>query len=162
MKQKPKLHIRWMIRKDMPEVLSIEARAFDYPWDEDTFIRVLRQRNCIGMVAISDNGDSEKVLGYMIYELWPKRLGLLNFAVDYDERRQGVGRAMLEKLFGKLSEQRRAKISLEVMEANVDAQKFFAANGFRAVGVLHDFYEDTDRDAYQMEYRINEAELALT
>ena len=44
-------HIRWMIRRDMPDVLGIESNCFEFSWTEDDFIRCLRQRNCIGMVA---------------------------------------------------------------------------------------------------------------
>ena len=43
-----RVHIRWMIRRDMPEVLAIEHASFEYPWCEEEFLRVLRQRNCIG------------------------------------------------------------------------------------------------------------------
>ena len=50
-KQNVCVHIRWMIRRDMPEVLSIENESFEFPWSEEDFIRCLRQRNCIGMVA---------------------------------------------------------------------------------------------------------------
>ncbi len=46
-----RVHIRWMIRRDMPEVLAIEATSFEFPWLDDDFVRTLRRRNCIGMVA---------------------------------------------------------------------------------------------------------------
>ena len=55
------VHIRWMIRRDMPSVLAIEQECFEFPWYEDDFVRCLRQRNCIGMVAELD----DKVVGYM-------------------------------------------------------------------------------------------------
>jgi [ribosomal protein S18]-alanine N-acetyltransferase len=45
------VHVRWLIRRDMPAVLKIEDSSFEFPWREDDFIRALRQRNCIGMVA---------------------------------------------------------------------------------------------------------------
>jgi ribosomal-protein-alanine N-acetyltransferase len=76
----------------------------------------------------------------------------LNFAVATDVRRRGVGRQMIEKLVGKLSSQRRTRISLEVRETNLSAQVFFRANGFRATSVLHDFYDDSPEDAYLMQY----------
>ena len=53
-KEQVRVHIRWMIRRDMPEVLDIENQAFEFPWTEEDFIRCLRQRNCIGMVAELD------------------------------------------------------------------------------------------------------------
>jgi ribosomal-protein-alanine N-acetyltransferase len=147
-KQKVNVHIRWMIRRDMAEVLAIESHSFEFPWSEDDFIRCLRQRNCIGMVAERD----ERVVGFMIYELHRNRLHILNFAVHPDFRRGGVGNQMALKLMGKLSPQRRSRILLEVRETNLDAQLFFRDLGFRAISVLRDFYDDTVEDAYLMEY----------
>jgi ribosomal-protein-alanine N-acetyltransferase len=143
------VHIRWMIRRDMPAVLGIENRCFEFAWNEDDFIRCLRQRNCIGMVAEQD----DQVVGFMIYELHKNRLHILNFAVHPDHRRQGVGHAMVSKLLGKLSHERRNRIMLEVRETNLDAQLFFKSIGFRAISVLRDFYDDTVEDAYLMQYR---------
>jgi ribosomal-protein-alanine N-acetyltransferase len=148
-KQEVRVHIRWMIRRDMPEVLDIESDSFEFPWCEDDFIRCLRQRNCIGMVADLD----DRVVGFMIYELQKTRLHILNFAVSSEFRHRGVGNRMVEKLIGKLSDQRRSRILLEVRETNLAAQLFFRSQGFRAVNVLRDFYEDTTEDAYLMQYR---------
>ena len=83
-KQQLRVHIRWMIRRDMAEVLEIEQDGFEFPWIEEDFLRCLRQRNCIGMVA--EHG--ERVVGFMIYELHKTRLHILNFAVASDVRRQ--------------------------------------------------------------------------
>src|SRR5688572_8371708 len=130
--QQVRVHIRWMIRRDMPEVLSIEQDGFEFPWSEEDFIRCLRQRNCIGMVAEHD----ERVVGFMIYELHKSRLHILNFAVARDFQRRGAGTQMISKLIGKLSSQRRTRILLEVRETNLAAQLFFRAQGFRSVSVL--------------------------
>jgi len=151
-KESLRMHIRWMIRRDMPEVLQIEQGSFEFPWFEEDFIRCLRQRNCIGMVA--EHG--ERVVGFMIYELHKTRLHVLNFAVAPDFRRMEVGQQMIEKLVSKLSSQRRTRISLEVRETNLPAQLFFRQNGFRATAVLRDFYDDSTEDAYVMQYRYEE------
>jgi ribosomal-protein-alanine N-acetyltransferase len=147
--QKSCVHIRWMIRRDMPSVLAIESGSFEFPWSEDEFIRCLRQRNCIGMVAELN----EQVVGFMVYELHKNRLHILNFSVHEQFRRNGIGAAMVEKLISKLSYQRRSRIMLEVRETNLSAQLFFKSLDFRAVSVLRDFYEDTTEDAYVMQYR---------
>lgn len=143
------VHIRWMIRRDMPSVLDIESRCFEFAWCEDDFIRCLRQRNCIGMVA----EDDDRVAGFMIYELHKTRLHILNFAVNPDHRRKGIGQAMVGKLLGKLSHERRNRIMLEVRETNLEAQLFFKHVGFKAISVLRDFYDDTVEDAYLMQFR---------
>ncbi len=148
-KKELRVHIRWMIRRDMPEIIDVESKSFEFPWSEEDFVRCLRQRNCIGMVA--EHGD--RVVGFMIYELHRTRLHILNFAVHPDHRKSSIGLQMVNKLVGKLSHQRRSRILLEVRERNLTAQVFFRALGFRAISVLRDFYEDTIEDAYLMEYR---------
>jgi ribosomal-protein-alanine N-acetyltransferase len=146
-----------MIRRDMPEVLDIEGRNFEFAWTEEDFIRCLRQRNCIGMVAEYD----ERVVGFMIYELHKNRLHILNFAVCPDFQRQGVGTSMVRKLIGKLSPQRRNRILLEIRETNLSAQLFFRDAGFRAISVLRDFYDDTTEDAYLMQYRYRPSDVEV-
>lgn len=145
-----RVHIRWMIRRDMPEVLQAEMESFDYVWTEEDFLRCLRQRNCIGMVA----EHNERVVGFMIYELHKSRLNVVNFAVSAAYRRLGVGTQMVAKLISKLSSHRRTRISLVVRERNLPAQLFFSKQGFRAVKVLRGYYEDSGEDAYLMQYRI--------
>lgn len=144
-----RVHIRWMVRRDMPEVLAIEADSFEFPWSDEDFTRCLRQRNCIGMIA----EYNDQVVGFMIYELAKTRIRILNFATAPAFRRQGVGMQMAAKLIGKLSSDRRTRVALEVRETNLSAQLFFRSAGFRATKVLHDYYEDTTEDAYQMQYR---------
>jgi ribosomal-protein-alanine N-acetyltransferase len=155
--QDTSVHIRWMIRRDMPEVLEIENHSFEFPWSEEEFIRCLRQRNCVGMVADRD----DRVAGFMIYELHKTRLHILNFAVSPQYRRQRIGQRMVAKLAGKLSPERRTRIMLEVRETNLAAQLFFRRQNFRAVSVLRHYYEDTPEDAYVMQYRYRaDADLA--
>lgn len=138
------VHIRWMIRRDMPQVMAIEITAYEYPWAEEDFIRCLRQRNCIGMVA--ETGD--KIVGYMIYELHRNRLEILNLAVHGEHRRSGVGSSMIAKLYGKLSPQRRTRIDAAVCERNEVAHYWLKACGFTAVEILRDYYEEITADAY--------------
>ena len=147
-----KVQIRWLIRRDMPEVLAIEQSSFRQPWSEEDFLGHLRQRNCIGMVA----EHNQQIVGFMIYELHKARLQLLNFATGVDFRRLGVGLQMVNKLVDKLSQQRRQEILLEVRESNLEAQLFFKAQNFQAVRVMRAHYDDTTEDAYVMRYRIHE------
>lgn len=141
-----------MIRRDMTEVLDIEQASFEFPWLEEDFLRCLRQRNCIGMVAEYD----ERVVGFMVYELHKDQLHILNFSVRPDVRRRGIGEQMVNKLVGKLSRKGRNRIVLEIRETNLAAQMFFKNLEFKAVTVLRDYYDDTIEDAYVMQYRYAE------
>ena len=149
-KELVRVHIRWMIRRDMPEVLQAEQQSFDYSWTEEDFLRCLRQRNCIGMVA----EFNDKVVGFMIYELHKTKLHILNFAVGPRCRRMGIAGQMVSKLIGKLSSHRRTRITLAVRERNLTAQLFFRAQDFRAMKVLRGYYEDSGEDAFLMQYHI--------
>ena len=145
-----RVHIRWMIRRDMAEVLAAEQQSFEYAWTEEDFLRCLRQRNCIGMVA----EHQDRIVGFMIYELHKNRLHVLNFAVATDFRRGGIGAQMVGKLIGKLSSHRRSKVTLAVRERNLDAQVFFRMQDFRATRVLRNYYEDSGEDAFLMEFSL--------
>jgi len=155
LKAQVRVHIRWMIRRDMPEVLAIEHASFEFPWCEEEFLRVLRQRNCIGMVA----EYGERVVGFMIYELHKNKLHVLDFATHPEFRRQGVGHQMIGKLVGKLSSHRRTRISLYVRETNLASQLFYRVQGFRAVEVAREHYQDTGEDAFVMQYLFDESVL---
>jgi ribosomal-protein-alanine N-acetyltransferase len=150
MKDLVRVHIRWMIRRDMPEVLQTEQESFEYTWTEDDFLRTLRNRNCIGMVA----EQGEKVIGFMIYELHKQKLHILNFAVHPSCRRLHAGMQMVSNLVSKLSSHRRTRISLEVRETNLPAQLFFRSQEFKATRVLRGYYEDSGEDAFLMQYRL--------
>lgn len=162
---KPRLKnfIRWMIRRDFPEVFEIEQLCFPtYPWQADDFIGVLRQRNCIGMVVEGPQPVRESsfaptpevlLVGFFFYELHRDRLEVLNIAVHPSCWRLGVGAAIVDKLKSKLTPQRRSVLRLHVRESNVEAQKFFRSQGFLCVGVLRGDYLRIDEDAYVFEFR---------
>ena len=146
-----KVQIRWLIRRDLPEVLEIERDRFAHPWTEEEFLSALRQRSCIGMVAELD----QRIVGFMVYELHKASIHVCNFAVASWANRQGIGSQMVQRVIDKLSQQRRREVQLELRESNLEAQLFFREHGFRAVSVLRHFYEDTSEDAYLMRYRLD-------
>jgi len=144
-------NIRWMIRRDMPEVLEIENLSYEWPWIEDDFLQLLRARNVIGMIVEC----SEKVVAFMVYELHKPSLKVVNMTVHPQYRRQGFSAAMVEKLTSKLSTHRRKKIEVMVRESDMEAQCFLRAMKFVAVNVSRGDYDDTDEDGYLFQFRID-------
>ena len=110
-------------------------------YDLDTSTRVVLspEGEWIGFVEVWDADDPP----VQVY-LWG--------CVHPEYQRRGVGTSMVQKLISKLSHQRRNRILLEVRETNLSAQLFFREEGFRAISVLRDFYDDTTEDAYLMQY----------
>lgn len=148
------MNIRWMIRGDMPTVMAIEQQSFDAPWSEEEFIRRLRKRNCIGLVAESEG----QVVGFVLYDLHKGRLALGRIAVHPSSRRHGVGKAMMDKLKAKLCPEGRNRITVNVHEANLSAQLFFSRQGMRATGVLRGHFGE--QDAYAMMWRLQSEVMA--
>jgi ribosomal-protein-alanine N-acetyltransferase len=150
-----KIHYRFMIRRDLPEALEIEAASFPDAWREEDFLKCLRQRNNIAWIA----ERNERMVGFVIYALLRGRIDLLSIAVAPDCRYQGIGRGLINKIASKLGAGRRSEITLEVRETNLEAQKFFRAVGFKATGVLREFYADTDEDAFSMRFSVRQAQV---
>ena len=142
------IHIRWMIRRDLPDVLAIENDCVS-PWGEDDILGLLKNRKCSGVVAEID----DRVVGYFIYRLHRHRIELLRVAVAGGQRRRGVGRALFDKLKYKAASHRRACIATTVSGDNLPAQVFFRACDMRAKSVVNG-------DDYRMYYLITEHDLA--
>jgi ribosomal-protein-alanine N-acetyltransferase len=147
---KDTMSIRWMGRKDLDSVLSIESQVFEFPWGEKELIQTLRCANVVGMVVT----DRDRVIGYFIYSLHKRHLELLNFAVHPGYQRRGVGRRIIEKLAGKLSPKRRTQIHVLVRESNLQAQLFLRAHYFRSVAIVDRPFDDSDESAYRFVYRL--------
>lgn len=144
-------HIRWMIRRDMQEVMAIENECFAEPWSESDFVKMLRQRNVIGMVIELE----EEIAGFMIYSLEKTELVIDDVAVHPKYQRQGLGKQMIQKLIGKLSEQRRSSLRAVLVDENQSGNDFFRAMGFKATRVLRSYYDHRSNDAIELRLSIS-------
>ena len=126
--QSARVHIRWMIRRDLPEVLNIEDSNTDFPWNESLFLRC------------------------MIYELHKYKLQILNLSVHPDFQRQAIASQMICKLKSKLSEKKRTCIVAELRETKLSSHLFFQSQYFAATDVLRNHFTDSDEDAYLMQF----------
>jgi ribosomal-protein-alanine N-acetyltransferase len=140
-----------MLQRDMPRVLQIERDSFETPWTKTDFGKMLRRRDCIGIVA--EHGGV--LVSFAVY-LLAGHVELYNLAVVHEYRGLGVGKAVVEKLKTKLGRRPRSRraIGLNVCEYNLNAQQFFRSQGFRAVAVLRDWHATGTTDAYRMVYRV--------
>lgn len=134
------VNIRWMVRRDMVDVLRIEQASYMQPWDESEYLDCLRQRDHIGMVAEYKG----RIVGAMVYQLCKRKIVLVNLAVDPEHRLRGVGSQMIQKLIGKLSTPYRPKMQTGVHETNLGAQLFLRSLGFQAIAISEE-EEDGDR-----------------
>ena len=152
-------YLRWSNKTDLFEMLNIEQKSFENPWTENTFIQCLRQRNFVAKVAYRVK-KPEKVFGFMIYELRKEKINLINFVVDPNFRREGIGSMMIFQVQNKLSKNRKKEINFNIRESNLTGQLFLKAQGFNATrDIFRRYYADTGEDAYHMIYKMDERDI---
>lgn len=144
-----------MIHVDRPAVVEIERYNLETKFKE-AHIKELLKDNRIGMIAEVD----KKVVGHIFYELYKDHFHILSLAVHPDHRRQGVGRAIIEKMKKKLSGTKRERISIDLRESNLSGQIFLREMGFKCNSIEKGYireYGDSDvltntEDAYLFSY----------
>lgn len=133
------LELRWLIRRDAPDVIRIAKRTGGELHTESRLTNALRRRNCIGRVA---EYSGRFVIGYEIYVLVDNVIDVEEMAIDQPFRRNGIGTAFLDSLKGKLSDHRRRVIQVTVRDSALDAQLFLRENYFRAVSWSRRHYDN--------------------
>lgn len=129
----PTVHIRWMIARDLEQILPIDQHGTGSRWTEVTFRHHLRQSNTIGMVAEEASGE---VVGYMVYRLTLDRLELFKLAVRREVWGNGYGGQLLEKLVQKIRTHRRPLGVALIPEHNLPAHLLFRSAGWACTGLV--------------------------
>lgn len=145
-----------MIRSDLTDVCILEIENQQSPWTESDFVHQLAKRNSIGMVVTVE----DVVCGFVVYELNGNEMQIVRFHLHFTPAWLFAAEAMVEKLKGKIEQQRRDTLRLFIRETNLPAQLFFKSMGFRATGVLRNYYEDTAEDAIAFVYELPSPDLA--
>ncbi len=132
-----RLRIRWTIRRDLENVLAVEAGLPD-AWAKDDYLTALRERQVISMVA--EDYRTEAILGVMVYRLHETHLKLLRLAVRPDVQRTGVGLELMEKLIYKVCSHHREAVYCRVPDGNLPFHLFLRSCGFAAVATVRGDY----------------------
>jgi [ribosomal protein S18]-alanine N-acetyltransferase len=137
--------IRRLTYADLPQVVAIERRSFPTPWSLAMFVLELSKPPGICLAAQSGG----RLVGYLVCSRYDTVWHVMNVAVDPDERRQGIGTGLLERLFELVGDED-ARYTLEVRESNEPAISLYERYGFRAAGVRRRYYQDNGEDALVM------------
>jgi [ribosomal protein S18]-alanine N-acetyltransferase len=127
--------IRRMTERDLEAVLSIERRAYEYPWSDGIFIDCLRIPYVCELLE-----EGESILGYAIMSLGGDEAHLLNLCLDDTARRRGLGTRMLNHLMARAMGEGVRVLYLEVRPSNTAALQLYRRAGFVRIGVRKDYY----------------------
>lgn len=140
-----KSYTRWLIKRDLPAIIDIENASFPYPWTEEEFLDVLKQRNSVGFVF----EEKETIIGYVLVQLNKDSCEIINFAVAEDRRKQGIGAKMLTDIIVRYANKR--SVFAVISDINLGAHLFFSRMNFYATQVLKNYF-DVGHDAYEFVY----------
>lgn len=146
---------RRMMIDDLDRVMDIEKDGFAHPWSADLLRReMVHDWSTILLATEMRRGfgglSAEAIVGFIVYWLVHDELHVLNIATAIEERRRGVGRALMEEA------QRRARkagailATLEVRRSNAGAIAMYRGLGYRQVGIRPNYYVDEGEDAIVM------------
>jgi ribosomal-protein-alanine N-acetyltransferase len=139
------LQIRRLAYADLPQVLSIERRAFPTPWSLAMFVLELSKPSGICLAALRD----DRIVGYMICSRYERVWHLMNVAVDVRLRRRRIASELLEHLFAEV-DRPGEQYTLEVRLSNDVAIAMYERFGFRPAGRRRGYYHDNREDAMIM------------
>ena len=140
----PSITIRSLGYSDLPQVLSIERRAFPTPWSLAMFVLELSKPSGVCLAAIEDR----RIVGYLVCSRYADVWHLMNIAVDPPARRRGIATALLEEMIARAGQA--ASYTLEVRPSNNYAIALYERFGFRSAGTRRRYYQDTGEDALIM------------
>ena len=131
---------------DLPWVMSVEQRAYDFPWTLKGFENSLDQ----GLNYLFQSKDNQS-LGYCCVLPVLDEATLLNVCVAPEHQGKGVARQALQQIFAKLKANGFQMVFLEVRASNVSAIKLYKSIGFSEDGVRKGYYRAQVWDEVSME-----------
>lgn len=138
--------IELMRVEDLDQVVEIEKKAFDNPWDRNYFLNEIKN-NDIGLIFVEKEED--EVIAYGDIWFMFENCDLNKIVVKEEYRHRGYARKMLAHLI-RIAKQRGCEfMHLEVNVFNRDAIDLYSLNGFETMRVRKGYYENGD-DAYDM------------
>ncbi len=128
--------LRPMTEADLPAVLEIERRSYDFPWSPGIFRDCLRAGHCCRVLEEAEG----RLLGYAILAVGAGEGHVLNLCIDPEHRRQGHGSYLLRRIIQSARRLGAGTLYLEVRPSNKAALRLYERLGFREVGRRKGYY----------------------
>ena len=131
----PVIDCRRMTEQDLPVILDIEQRSYQFPWTEHIFLDCLRHGYSAWVLE-----TDHSVIGYGVMSVIVQECHLLNLCVDPGYQGQGKGRQLLEELLVIARIHEADSVFLEVRASNFQALSLYISEGFNEIGTRRNYY----------------------
>jgi ribosomal-protein-alanine N-acetyltransferase len=140
------VQIRRLTLADLPEIETIEQRAYHTPWSRSMFASELAKPTSISLGAF----EGDQLVGYIVNSRYVDAWHVMNVAVDPEFQRRGIASRLLERLFELTADDDGRGYTLEVRVSNNEAIKLYEKLGFERHGIRRGYYTDNREDALIM------------
>ena len=153
---RPQPEWRPLREDDLADVAALEAKIHAAPWTIGNF------RDALTAGYSTWVGEREsRIVAYGVWLPSPEEAQILNLSVVPDARREGIGRALLQRFVEDARHLHTGQVFLEVRASNVAAIKLYESAGFVRVGRRAHYYpsialELAREDALVMRLRLAE------
>ena len=151
-------HQRWdgilerpLTLQDLPAIMAIERRAYEFPWTTGIFSDCLR----VGYTAwgLEEFGT---LRAYCITSIAAGEAHILNLCVDPSYQGLGLGGRLLGRMLELARKRQVERVLLEVRSSNEQAMALYHRHGFSKVGERRGYYpaQGGREDAVVMSLRL--------
>jgi [ribosomal protein S18]-alanine N-acetyltransferase len=145
-----RLRFRRVRPEDLPRLVEIEKEGFRHPWSRELLERELTHAWSTILLAVEDRGPAEEPIGFIVFWLVHDEVHVLNVVTARQDRRRGVGRALMEEAADAGRKRGAVLATLEVRRSNEAALALYRSLGYRQVGVRPKYYAEEGEDAIVM------------
>jgi len=129
------VNFRLMRAVDIPEVMRIEERVYEFPWTKGIFADCIRVGyDC--WVATEQNA----IIAYAVLSSAAGESHILNLATCRNHQQQGIGRQFLNHLVDLARLKPSEIVLLEVRPSNKAAINLYESTGFNEIGSRKAYY----------------------
>lgn len=125
-----------MREADLPAVMAVEERCYEFPWTFGVHRDCLRVGYSCWVLQLEEHG----LAGHGVMSVAAGEAHLLNLCVDVCARRRGLARRFLTHLIEVARERHAGIMLLEVRPSNVAALRLYEHAGFSEVGLRRGYY----------------------
>jgi ribosomal-protein-alanine N-acetyltransferase len=130
---------------EIDAVLAVEQASFTNPWTREMYVAELENRNVSYCYLAKD--EDGRVVGFCSYWHVLDELHINNLAVMPQERRAGIGSALLKFVLNQGATLGARRATLEVRRSNEFARLMYERFGFTVAGVRRAYYTKPVEDA---------------
>ena len=145
-----RVRFRRMRADDLARVVEIEKDGFQHPWSRELLERELSHAWSTVLLAVEEGPHGERIVGFIVYWLVHDEVHVLNIATAREERRRGIGRALMAEAADSGRRRGATLATLEVRRSNAPAIALYRALGYRQAGVRPNYYAEEKEDAIVM------------